>query len=44
MIDEAVLASSCLAALPGFGQADAAQVLWAMAERATRRWGTRGVA
>jgi hypothetical protein len=36
-IDEAVLAASCLAALPGYGQADAAQALRAMAERATRR-------
>jgi hypothetical protein len=43
MIDEAVLASSCLAA-PGFGQADAAHVLRAMAERATRRRRAHGVA
>jgi hypothetical protein len=43
-IDEAALAASCLAPLPGFGQADAAQVLRAMAERATRRRGARGVA
>jgi hypothetical protein len=41
-IDEAALAASCLAPLPGFGQADAAQVLRAMAERATRRRGARG--
>ena len=36
-IDEAALAASCLAALRGFGQADAAQLLRAMTERATRR-------
>jgi hypothetical protein len=43
-IDEAALAASCLAALPGLGQADAAQALRAMAERTTRRRGARGVA
>jgi hypothetical protein len=43
-IDEGVLAASFLAALPGFGQADTAQVLRAMAERATRRRGARGIA
>jgi hypothetical protein len=43
-IDEAALAASCLAALPGFGQADAAKALRAMTERATRRRRVRGVA
>jgi hypothetical protein len=43
-IEEAALAASCLDALSGFGQADAAQVRRAMAERATRRRGARGVA
>jgi selenocysteine lyase/cysteine desulfurase len=43
-IDEAALAASCLAALRGFGQADAAQALRAMAERATRRGRAPGVA
>jgi hypothetical protein len=43
-IDEAALAASCLAALPGFPQADVAQVLRAMAERATRRRRGEGVA
>jgi hypothetical protein len=42
-IDEAVLAASCLAALPGYGQADAAQALRAMAERATRRGRAPGI-
>jgi hypothetical protein len=31
-IDEAALAASCLVALQGYGQADAAQALRAMAE------------
>jgi hypothetical protein len=42
-IDEAALAASCLAALRGYGQADAAQALRAMAERATSRGRTRDV-
>jgi hypothetical protein len=41
-IDEAALAASCLAALPGHGQADA--LTGAMPERATRRGPARGVA
>jgi hypothetical protein len=36
-IDEATLAASCLPALRGYGEADAAQALRGMAERATRR-------
>ena len=35
-IQEAALAASCLAALPGAGYLEAAQTLKAMAERATR--------
>lgn len=36
-IEEAALAASCLAALPGVGFGEAAQTLKDMAERATRR-------
>jgi hypothetical protein len=36
-IDEAALAASCLAALRGYGAADAAQALRAMTARAARR-------
>jgi hypothetical protein len=36
-IEEAALAASCLAALPGAGFDEAAQTLNAMAERASRR-------
>jgi hypothetical protein len=36
-IEEAALAASCLAALPGAGFGEAAQTLNAMAERASRR-------
>jgi hypothetical protein len=43
-IDEAAVAASCLAALRGFGEADAAQLLWAMTERATSRRRSEGVA
>ena len=43
-IEEAALAASCLAALPGVGFSEAAQTLKAMAERASRRRRERGVA
>lgn len=43
-IEEAALAASSLAALPGVGYAEAAQTLKGMAERATRRRRERGVA
>ena len=43
-IDEAALAASCLAALPGVGYAEAAPMLKAMADRASRRRRERGVA
>jgi hypothetical protein len=43
-IEEAALAASCLAALPGVGYREAAQTLHAMAERATRRRREQGVA
>jgi hypothetical protein len=43
-IEEAGLAASCLAALPGVGYQEAAQTLRAMAERATRRRRARDVA
>ena len=42
-IDEAALAASCLAALRGYGAADTAQGLRAMAARATRWRRGRGV-
>jgi hypothetical protein len=42
-IEEASLAASCLAALPGAGYAQAAQALKAMAETATRRRRESGV-
>jgi hypothetical protein len=44
MIEEAVLAASSLAALVGGSYQEAAQTLRAMAERASSRWRTRGVA
>ena len=43
-IEEAALAASCLAALPGAGYPEAAQTLKAMAESATRRRRESGVA
>jgi hypothetical protein len=43
-IEEAALAASCLAALPGTAHQEAAQTLRAMAERATKRRRERGVA
>jgi hypothetical protein len=43
-IQEAALAASSLAALPGTGYPEAAQTLKAMAERATTRRRSRGVA
>ena len=43
-IEEAALAASCLAALPGAGYPEAAQTLKDMAERATRRRREQGVA
>jgi hypothetical protein len=43
-IEEAALAASCLAALPGVGYREAAQTLKSMAERATRRRRERGIA
>jgi hypothetical protein len=43
-IEEAVMAASCLAALPGASYGEAAQTLRTMAERATRRRRARGVA
>jgi hypothetical protein len=43
-IEEAALAASCLAALPGGGYAEAAQTLKAMAEKASRRRRESGVA
>jgi hypothetical protein len=43
-IEEAALAASSLAALPGAGYLEAAQTLKAMAERATRRRRESGVA
>jgi len=43
-IQEAALAASSLAALPGAGYLEAVQVLKAMAERATSRRRGRGVA
>jgi len=43
-IEEAALAASCLAALPGAGFGEAAQTLKATAERASRRRRERGVA
>jgi hypothetical protein len=43
-IEEAMLAASCLVALPGAGFLEAAQTLKAMAERATSRRRARGVA
>jgi hypothetical protein len=43
-IEEAALAASCLAALPGGGFQQAVQMLRAMAEAATRRRRERGVA
>jgi hypothetical protein len=42
--EEAALAASCLVALPGAGYREAAQTLKAMAETATRRRRTQGVA
>jgi NAD(P)H-dependent FMN reductase len=43
-IEEALLAASCLVALPGAGYHEAAQTLKAMAETAARRRRERGVA
>ena len=43
-IQEAALAASSLASLPGTGYPEAAQTLKAMAERASSRRRTRGVA
>ena len=43
-IEEAALAASCLAALPGAGYGEAVQVLKAMAETATRRQREKGIA
>jgi hypothetical protein len=43
-IEEAGLAASCLLALAGVGYQEAAQTLRAMAERASSRRRTRGVA
>jgi hypothetical protein len=43
-IEEAGLAASCLASLPGGSYREAAQTLKAMAERATRRRRESGVA
>ena len=43
-IEEAALAASCLAALPGVGYPEAAQTLKAMAERASRRRREQGIA
>ena len=43
-IEEAALAASCLAALPGAGYPEAAQTLKAMAESATRRRRESGLA
>lgn len=42
-IEEAVLAASCLVALPGASYREAAQTLQAMAETATRRRRAQGV-
>lgn len=43
-IEEATLAASCLAALPGAGFGEAAQTLKALAERAARRRREAGAA
>ena len=43
-IEEAALAASCLASLPGGRYREAAQTLKAMAERASSRRRTRGAA
>lgn len=43
-IEEAALAASCLAALPGAGFGEAAQTLKALSERASRRRRENGVA
>jgi hypothetical protein len=43
-IEQAALAASCLAALPGVGYAEAAHTLKAMAEKAPRRRRETGVA
>jgi hypothetical protein len=43
-IEQAALAASCLAALPGAAYAEAAQTLKAMAETATRRRREQGIA
>jgi hypothetical protein len=43
-IEEAALAASCLAALPGASYQEAAQTLRGMAERATSRRQTQGIA